>query len=152
MLFGSCDCPDQLSIPDYSVELSRENYFVMRQGIFKQTVTLRIILPLPPMKIFSLCMSIYLMALCCLPCGDSEECEEKAEHQIASKIEHEDHEHPLEACTPFCYCACCSVSVINQPIYRISIIGQSVQQLPIISIVRFYSGDFRSFWQPPKLG
>jgi len=104
------------------------------------------------MRFFSLFMSIYLLALCCLPCGDSKECQDTTEHQIAVNIEHEEHEHPIEACTPFCYCACCAASVIYQPIVNIDSTDQIFQQVPIIDKVRFYSCDFQSFWQPPKLG
>lgn len=96
-------------------------------------------------------MSIYLLALCALPCGDNIECEDSEAHQVSVNLKNKDHEHPQEACTPFCYCACCAASVIYQPIPLTSSIGQIHQRHEIGFKIRIYNSDFHSFWQPPKL-
>lgn len=104
------------------------------------------------MRFFSFFMSVYLMALCAIPCGDNKECKENEPDQICSAVGHEEHDHPSEACTPFCFCACCAASVIFQNINTSYPQTLEIQQLPIAYVVELYSCDFQTFWQPPKLG
>ncbi|MDZ4709616.1 MAG: DUF6660 family protein [Saprospiraceae bacterium] len=103
------------------------------------------------MRIFSLLMSAYLMVLCAIPCGDSRECGENEQEQLYSAQEHEQHDHPMEICTPFCYCACCAASVIFQQIVNTFPPIPFFRQPPIAYKIRLYSGDSPAFWQPPRL-
>ena len=104
------------------------------------------------MRFFSLFMSCYLLALSSIPCGDSKECSDVETHKLVSTIDHEEHNHEQESCTPFCYCACCSVAEIYQPIPATSSIVLHSFRQEIRFETRVYSSAFQSFLQLQKLG
>jgi hypothetical protein len=103
------------------------------------------------MKFFAFLMSIYIIALGCFPCGDESECSDEAVQIISSAANHQGHQHSEEACTPFCSCACCAVSIFSQPL-------AAVKNIPVVSSPQkfyyndsFHSYHFQSIWQPPKM-
>ena len=114
-------------------------------------------LPLQPlylhlMKICSFIFSFFLLYISCLPCGDSQECNQKALQTITATTNHQDHQHSNEACTPFCSCSCCPASVISQPLAKV----QSERPFPgsqkfPLQNDSFLSQEFSSIWQPPKI-
>ena len=109
-------------------------------------------LPLQLMKFFSLIFSFFLLYISCLPCGDPQECNEKALQSIAASASHQDHQHSSEACTPFCSCACCAASVVYQPVanYQHASSLAGLQKFPIQKD-SFLSQKFSAIWQPPKI-
>ena len=97
-------------------------------------------------------VSIYILYLASMPCVDG------VNHVCASASEQTSHnDNPInteksDACSPFCVCACCNVSVII-PCYFVDTNPQEFAKntyIPIYeNIISIYNG---SIWQPPKIG
>ncbi|WP_409013983.1 DUF6660 family protein [Dyadobacter sp. CY356] len=105
------------------------------------------------MKIFKLILSLYILLLSCFPCGDGLDCNGEDELKISSSLEHKDHSHETESCTPFCTCSCCSASTLA----RYAIAAVKIPKT-VFAAVKFpaYADRFRpefsfSIWQPPKI-
>ena len=104
------------------------------------------------MKFFTLIMSLFLLYISCLPCGDRLECNAKTEQKISANTNHQQHKHTSEACTPFCTCSCCAASILFLSLTK----AQSpkliftLKNYPIVND-SFFSQDFSFIWQPPKL-
>ena len=62
------------------------------------------------MKVIALILSIFLFALSIIPCSDGETCEAE-QKEISDSQEHDHSKDSTDHCSPFCICACCSVSV-----------------------------------------
>ena len=104
------------------------------------------------MKIFAFLLSFYILALNCFPCGDSEECNEIYEQSISIPTANTDHEHPSEACSPFCSCACCAATGFYQPVHVVKF-NPSIHQQPKFYYLKdhFNSNNLHAVWQPPRL-
>lgn len=98
--------------------------------------------------------SVYLLGLSLVPCSDTfNRCEENV--PVAQDVQDHDHSGDTDdRCSPFCYCACCSISL---NIYHFN--SFTVQE-PFISFLEekalwTYSDSrssyFGSIWQPPKI-
>jgi hypothetical protein len=104
-------------------------------------------------KSFFFILAFAILYMSCLPCGDSQECNSKAEIKISASTDHEQHDHQSEACTPFCTCSCCPSSAVS------SVFGKSqVDKLELSSRAKyalfdisFHSEPASHIWQPPKL-
>ena len=101
------------------------------------------------MKFVFFLFGIYLLALSCMPCSDSTETSAGTEVTVSPAGNHE--EHSKEACTPFCVCSCCSVSVFyNQPV-KITAAKPAIH-----STTYFIQQDNNirttqnAIWQPPR--
>lgn len=103
------------------------------------------------MKFFVFIFSFYILALSCLPCGDRQECNVKAEQKITASTPHQEHQHQTEACTPFCSCACCAAASFHQPVMYAKTNGLVFQKLTFYYNDDFLSYDFHSIWQPPRI-
>jgi len=104
------------------------------------------------MKIFSFILSFFLLFISCLPCGDMQECTTQVEQAVTAAVDHQNHQHGAEACTPFCYCTCCAASVISQNDTGL----QATKPLfhPDEHTVLndfFLSQNLSNIWQPPKI-
>ncbi|MEP7323142.1 MAG: DUF6660 family protein [Saprospiraceae bacterium] len=104
------------------------------------------------MKLFASCMSIYLLVLSFIPCGDIMECNVMDDGTISVSQDHHQDKHHLEHCTPFCGCACSSgfyhvVPLILQHHHHLIQSGN-----PLYYHSSFTAGVSYSIWQPPKLG
>lgn len=105
------------------------------------------------MRLFTSFIALYMVLLSLAPCGDKKDC--KLFSNQLTTISAADHNsggsHTEEACTPFCSCSCCSISMlksnnifatkINEE-YRDININYSNARLPLTA---------HSIWQPPKL-
>jgi len=102
-------------------------------------------------QILTLLLSVYLLALMALPCNDDHShTSVTTENQIAQADNHHD---DIDACSPFCVCACCTTPIMVQQLI-------SFDSLPFITpynrevtsfyapVTATYSG---SIWQPPQL-
>ncbi|MDZ4794344.1 MAG: DUF6660 family protein [Bacteroidota bacterium] len=97
-------------------------------------------------------LSCFILFLSCLACSDSNECKDETAIAIASTDTPRDHNHDEEACTPFCTCSCCAVSIFYSIIPKIldlKIIFQPEKHL--ISNIAFNTEAYYSIWQPPKI-
>lgn len=110
------------------------------------------ILFLQPMKFVFFIMGVFLLYLSCLPCGDSTECNSKAEVKISVANNHQEHQHKSEACSPFCSCSCCAASAFYSPFSKVHVnkIEFQSEKYPLYN-VSFSTEADNSIWQPPKL-
>ncbi|TCK80918.1 hypothetical protein C8N28_2673 [Albibacterium bauzanense] len=105
------------------------------------------------MRLFTSFIALYMVLLSLAPCGDKKDC--KINSTQPSSISIADHSsegsHTEEACTPFCSCSCCSISMLkSNNVYPTKIneehrdinINYSNARLPLTA---------HSIWQPPKL-
>lgn len=107
------------------------------------------------MKLFSIIVSIYIVALSCLPCADLE-VDSLAHTTTNFSANHNDHSHDKEndLCSPFCICSCCGsqiVSLFQTDAINFPIPLKSIKtQLPTYKSV-FASNFYGSIWQPPQI-
>ena len=107
------------------------------------------------MKLFSIIVSIYIIALSCLPCADIE-VSSFAHNATKFTGNHEDHSHDKEndLCSPFCICSCCGtqiVSLLHIDTINFPIPSKGIKtKLPTYTYV-FASNFFGSIWQPPQI-
>ncbi len=104
------------------------------------------------MKFFALIMSVWLLILFCLPCGDSRECNGQRVTTISPNTNHQLHKRGIEHCTPFCSCSCCSISVSCSSILTYII----AKKVFVREKYSDYSTPFckevsHAIWQPPKI-
>ncbi|MET7001453.1 DUF6660 family protein [Chitinophaga defluvii] len=102
------------------------------------------------MKFFALIMGVWLLILSCLPCGDSRECNDQRATTISAN--HQQHNHDIEHCAPFCTCSCCSISMSCHkiPIYIIAkkvFATKNYSDYP----TPFCKEVSHAIWQPPKI-
>lgn len=93
-----------------------------------------------------------MLYMSCLPCSDGNECNEKAPIEISATDIHQEHNHEAEACTPFCTCSCCAVSIFYSGLSKaqdVKVVFQSEKHL--LSNVAFNTEVYYSIWQPPKV-
>lgn len=100
-------------------------------------------------------MSIYLIALSCLPCADMEvNSPAHALTELSSSNEKHSHDKEKDFCSPFCFCNCCGTQVLSyQPTitFGFSIVSAIItKQLPTYKSV-FASNFYGSIWQPPQI-
>lgn len=104
------------------------------------------------MKAFSFLMSIYLLTLCCIPCSDSDECKDSVKQEISSATDHSEHEHSEEACTPFCTCSCCAISVYCQSLFVMDLSNEVIPFAQVNDYQDYFIKEIAiSIWQPPKI-
>lgn len=107
------------------------------------------------MKLLNYILSIYLIALSCLPCADIEV--SNTAHK-ASEIVHtqEKHSHDKEndLCSPFCSCNCCGSQIVTYfkaVSYNFTVVSKGIKtQLPSYTS-QLTSNFFGSIWQPPQI-
>lgn len=94
----------------------------------------------------------YILGLFLVPCSDAKNiCETPKD--LKEEVAHNHKQDTNDSCSPFCQCACCSVSVtsFNFEIPEFGIPVQIFSSKKVIirdsNFVSRYSG---SIWQPPK--
>jgi hypothetical protein len=111
------------------------------------------ILFLQPMKLFFSIVSLVMLYISCLPCGDRVECNVRAEAKIsAANDNHQQHKHNTEACSPFCSCSCCAASAFYSPLSKAQLnkVEFQSEKYPLYNVA-FSTEAQNSIWQPPKL-
>ncbi len=84
-----------------------------------------------------------------IPCADAQDCGNETE--VASSLNHSDHEHETESCTPFCVCACCGTSGIVKLNGYQSIKRQAYKQSHTLLNTPPIQEMTIAIWQPPKI-
>lgn len=104
------------------------------------------------MKALSLFLCLYLMLLSVLPCSDVEECNESIQMSISQSIDHDNHSHEMELCSPFCICVCCGqfTNFTNTSTDLIQITAYSATE-PVMHQSGFPLDVHLAIWQPPKI-
>src|SRR5690554_5376148 len=105
------------------------------------------------MKLFSILLAIFIILLDIAPCGDEKDCDLNSEQYttLIDSSNHTDKPHIEEACTPFCTCTCCSISIVV--VDASSAISTLIQKTDIainLATSSPLSAQF-SVWQPPKI-
>lgn len=111
------------------------------------------------MKFLNIILSIYLVALSCLPCADMEaKSVGKNDTNAIAKTtdDHNEHSHDKDKdlCSPFCSCNCCGsqiVSYFNVMTCNFAVVSKEIKtQLPSYTS-KFTSNFYGSIWQPPQI-
>ena len=104
------------------------------------------------MKFFALVFNVYLFALSFFPCADVDYCDENTGIATSLSPMHKTENRPgVENCTPFCICACCTTSIINEMVYKQETSKQIYAAFKFPSIQILYpSQTIAAVWQPPK--
>ncbi|RYD82196.1 MAG: hypothetical protein EOP53_04355 [Sphingobacteriales bacterium] len=103
------------------------------------------------MKFFTYLLTVYMLLLSCMPCGDSSDCSEGEKVSVVlNDTDHNDHEDE-ENCTPFCVCACCAVPVFQAPVGVAVKTFTQRNQLNTSTEEDFFSASHGSIWQPPRV-
>lgn len=98
--------------------------------------------------------TFYLMVLTSLPCSDAKNQCEDTVPKIETAQSHDHNKDSHDSCSPFCYCSCCSVSIVSydfkpfeirQP--KVAFLSEKIT-LRDCSLISYYYGNI---WQPPKL-
>lgn len=105
------------------------------------------------MKFVHLILSIYIIALSCLPCTDAENNIRNKEISVRVQEKSASNEHHDDACSPFCICNCCHSSgfykttdYVTSATIEINTENPKIEYSPV-----FFSNFSISIWQPPKL-
>ncbi len=100
--------------------------------------------------LFSL-LSLFMLYMNCLPCGDGNECKNDEEQQTSIVANQQGHEHEPEICTPFCSCSCCASVNFVQANYQQKHSPALNDQLKFPALQdNFDSYLSHSVWQPPR--
>lgn len=107
------------------------------------------------MKFLNIILSIYLVALSCLPCADMEV--NSLAHSSSEVVaNHDKHSHDKEndLCPPFCVCNCCGTQILNfnQEItfeFR-KVFTEITTQIPTYKSI-LTSNFYGSIWKPPQI-
>jgi hypothetical protein len=105
------------------------------------------------MRLFTLILSICIVALATVPCSDSlGQHASKTETNLSVSQDNHDHSKHNDDCTPFCSCACCG-SIFNIPnslaLIEVRIAISNSYLFPYNSD---YSFDYsEGIWHPPSL-
>lgn len=96
--------------------------------------------------------TFYLMVLTSLPCSDaSNQCEDTPKIETAQSHDH--NQDSDDACSPLCYCSCCSVTIATYHFQAFEIRKPKVAVITKKIIFRDYtltSNYYGSIWHPPK--
>ncbi len=106
------------------------------------------------MRFVAVFLSVYILLLSCMPCGDVKDCKELNGNRTEySTSAHSGHENDIETCSPFCSCLCCGQTA-NFGIYTAEIKCTIYSTTPkfFFPSASFQSEFHSSIWQPPKLG
>ena len=104
------------------------------------------------MKFINLLLSIYIIALSCLPCTDAEGYIEN-NTAVVKNQEKAISEHHADSCSPFCICNCChsngfykTADYTTAAIIKINTENTKIEYSPV-----FISTFYKSIWLPPKI-
>lgn len=107
------------------------------------------------MKFLNIILSIYLVALLCIPCADIE-VNSVAYSTKEMDGNHKDHSHDKEndLCSPFCICNCCGAQIFNyfpSTNFEFPTIVSAIETKESFYKSTFTSNFFGSIWQPPQI-
>lgn len=106
------------------------------------------------MKIFTVIFSLYILCLSLMPCSDSfNDCVSNVDLTETTQPHQHKSDHN-DLCSPFCTCACCSISAsvkfIPFTIKLAKVVTNSKINFPNQEFT-FISNFYSNIWQPPKI-
>ncbi|MBV8251154.1 MAG: hypothetical protein JO154_01005 [Chitinophaga sp.] len=103
------------------------------------------------MKLFIYILSIYILALSCIPCNDADAAVNnliKSEQLTSSAADH--HSAQPDFCSPLCICSCCNVQVMPVTTTFLAVFHPlAIYIFPNI-IPTLQPSAAASIWQPPR--
>jgi hypothetical protein len=107
------------------------------------------------MKLLYFLLSVYLVALSCLPCADMEvNCAADSAKNLGANHEKQSHEEGSDLCSPFCVCNCCGAQFVTfqtTPSIDFPTVTTVIATKESIYKSTFTSNFYGSIWQPPKI-
>ena len=103
------------------------------------------------MKVLCILLSIYVLYMVSLPCVDEAIDFTKPFAELSGGQNHHNNTHHVDDCSPFCVCACCSVSVDLTVFIFESNPVRHIQSQLIPCYTESISSFFPPIWQPPKI-
>ena len=103
------------------------------------------------MKVLSILLSIYVLYMVSLPCVDEAIDFNKNFVEVTTTHHHHHDNNQSDACSPFCVCSCCSVTVDLTSFVFESNPDRTVQLQLIPYYKESFSYYFHPIWQPPQL-
>ncbi|WP_158963337.1 hypothetical protein [Myroides fluvii] len=103
--------------------------------------------------IVSLVLAIIIAVISFYPCADRYVSPVVSVESVATALVEKQHtDHAADACSPFCACVCCAVSVsLVLPSYSVPQVEQLVMTEKTLVPYPFVETVVYSIWQPPKL-
>jgi len=110
----------------------------------------------PVRKFISSILAVLVLVLSCVPCSDatgspvSTQMPEALEQ--AAGGHHDDHDHGVELCTPFCTCACCASTAL--PVFHsleLKPVPPTAERVFAVYLPHPPTEVFLPIWQPPQL-
>lgn len=104
------------------------------------------------MKVLACFLSVYMVLLALTPCGDKEEHRPALSNYATygEMVYESDNAHGIESCSPFCSCACCSISLIRTwPLPSTQVKRQSLKMESVYNPILIF-GTSSSIWEPPQ--
>lgn len=103
--------------------------------------------------IVSLLLAITIAVISFYPCADRYVSPVVSTETVATSVVEKQHaDHVADACSPFCACVCCAVSVnLTLPNYTVPQVVQHVVTEKTLLPYPFVEPVVYSIWQPPKL-
>ena len=102
------------------------------------------------MKLFAFLLAVLVLALSVVPCADVN-ATGKGKFQVEIKAAHQDNDYHVDACSPFCQCACCAGFSINHSLISV----ESIRVVPHKQSSFFSASETikvsLAIWQPPQL-
>ncbi|QYJ69347.1 DUF6660 family protein [Flavobacterium litorale] len=104
------------------------------------------------MKIVTLILSFYILALNALPCSDTEVSVNNSQIEFVMDVDMDDsHNDVTDFCSPFCTCHCCHVHTVH---FEIPDFEPLITEVSLESCIHFdnVSKEFiHSLLQPPQV-
>jgi hypothetical protein len=103
------------------------------------------------MKVLCLLLGMYVLYMVSLPCVDEAIDLNKTLTELSTAHhQHHDTKH-TDSCSPFCVCACCSVTVDLTAFVFETDPARSIQSQLMPFYKESVSSYFQPIWQPPQL-
>ncbi len=104
------------------------------------------------MKFLGLIMAFLVLALSVMPCADAAATiyDGKAKSEIKNTTDQQAH-NDADACSPFCYCACCASLSINHFIVSFNLISPCVSNPTSSFLPAAVIEVALPVWQPPQI-
>ena len=110
------------------------------------------------MKWLNIILSIYLVALACLPCADggidTDHSSTAQKELVADRHNHSEDKH-IDNCSPFCICNCCGAQILNYSPVTVFEFSRAISLITVAlpTYTSILTSNFHgSIWQPPQLG
>lgn len=106
------------------------------------------------MKFLTVIFGIYILALSVMPCGDTYNAYKTNTVLTENSQSHSHDSDHNDQCSPFCTCACCSISSssklapLNIKITKPEVVSKLTFPHQNFSLVSNYYGNI---WQPPRI-